>query len=64
MEYDGIVYDDDDEIIDCDGTYEVHPAADGDGWIVVNSATGELRNERHHDCEDAIAAARALNEGE
>lgn len=31
-----------DQIIDCDGKYEVHAGASG-GWSVVNSETGDVR---------------------
>ncbi len=31
-----------DQIIDCNGKYEVHAGANG-GWAVVNSETGEAR---------------------
>ena len=47
------------EIILCDGKYEVHPMV-GAGWSVVDSETGQVRSE-FSDKQDAIDLATELN---
>ena len=51
------------EIIFCDGIYEVHPMACGDNWGVVNGETGQVRSE-FSDKQEAIDLATELNKVE
>ena len=51
------------QIVDCGGKYEVHPAADGATWCVVNSETGAVRNEAVTRLA-AIALAKERNAGD
>ena len=53
----------DDDTIDCDGPYEVHPGAIAGDWAVVNSATGRVR-QICRGKQEAIRFARELNEAE
>ena len=46
------------DIIDCDGTYEVHPS--DNGWAVVNGLSGQVRSE-HDDLDTAVDYATQLN---
>lgn len=46
-------------IIDCDGKYEVHETHGG-RWAVVNGERGEVRAE-HQKQADAISHAKELN---
>ena len=50
------------DIILCDGKYEVHPMI-GAGWSVVNSETGQVRSELS-DKQHAIEYATELNKAE
>ena len=50
------------DIIILGGKYEVHPAAAGDTWCVVNSDTGRVRNEAMGK-NDAVELATELNLG-
>ena len=47
------------QIIDCDGKYEVHPMTDG-RWAVVNGYNGQVRTE-HDERKEAVAAAEERN---
>lgn len=49
-----------DQIIDCDGIYEVHPVNDG-CWAVVNGQSGQVHSEYGSQAE-AVEVASALNE--
>ena len=49
-----------DQIIYCDGIYEVHPS--DDSWAVVNSKTGNTYT-TYADREEAICHASELNDG-
>jgi hypothetical protein len=48
-----------DEIIDCNGKYEVHPAHGS--WAVVNGETGIVHSETSSR-EEAVRLARELNQ--
>ena len=47
-------------IIDCYGTYEVHPEHQGKRWLVVNGETGSVRGHPMN-LEDATDLAETLN---
>lgn len=48
------------DIIDCGGTYEVHPGATEGRWYVVNGHTGQVRAE-FCSKEEAVEYAEELN---